>query len=296
MQHPSLGGLAIAALTVGATTALLVACLGAYASDDTGGPVDGGGGGADAPGLAPDGAGDAASDGDAEAADGADADARARCTGLPGPTMIDLGPFCIDSTEVTAAQYDVFLAANPSITSYQPLAVCAFNTSYAPHTRIGETGDDPVHANWCDAYAYCAWAGKRLCGALGGGAVDVDAAADASASQWTWACSQGGTTTWSYGASYVVTACWTYDNRPASGGTAPVGTAPACKGAAAPFSLVYDLIGNAEEWEDNCSGASCTTRGGTSFLNPSYDTCTNMQVQESRNTATDSSGFRCCAE
>jgi formylglycine-generating enzyme len=102
--------------------------------------------------------------------------------GLPGPTLVGIpaptGPYCIDSTEVTVEQYQKFVATQPSLAG-QP-ASCAFNTS------VGEAGDPdtktarkPMLVNWCNAWLYCAWAGKRLCGRIvDGGPVDYDVGYD----------------------------------------------------------------------------------------------------------------------
>src|SRR5688572_19333200 len=52
--------------------------------------------------------------------------------GVHGPTMVDAGSFCIDTTEVTQGQYFEFLTAKAGVTTGQP-SVCSWNTSYAPN-------------------------------------------------------------------------------------------------------------------------------------------------------------------
>src|SRR5262249_6416251 len=79
------------------------------------------------------------------------------------------GTFCIDATEVTNGAYKAFLAASPD-PSAQP-AFCGWNTDYSPSSFYGPDDHPVVYVDWCDAYAYCEAAGKRLCGAIGGGAV-----------------------------------------------------------------------------------------------------------------------------
>lgn len=72
------------------------------------------------------------------------------------------GAYCMDATEVTNADYAAFLAANPP-TSGQ-VAWCAWNTSYLPPFGWPATGKENhpvVRVDWCDARAYCKWAGKR---------------------------------------------------------------------------------------------------------------------------------------
>ena len=98
--------------------------------------------------------------------------------GLKGPWMVPMilptgGSFCADSTEVTRWQYAAFLAARYPL-SEQPLH-CAWNDSYVPWYWQEQTRDDlpAVSMDWCDARAYCAWAGKRLCGRVGGGTVSL---------------------------------------------------------------------------------------------------------------------------
>jgi len=91
-------------------------------------------------------------------------------TGGPAQVAVDLlgKQYCIDATEVTRAQYAVFYADSNRPT----IARCAWNTDYTatmwPATVM--TQDYPVvGVDWCDAATFCAWAGKRLCGAIGGG-------------------------------------------------------------------------------------------------------------------------------
>jgi len=115
--------------------------------------------------------------------------------------MLDFGDFCIDATEVTQAQYQAFLASKNGDTTGQP-AACGWNTSFqpfascnfAPATRASQ----PVSGvDWCDAYAFCAWTGKQMCGRIGGGARSGAKSAPAPSrepakSQWTAACTKRG--------------------------------------------------------------------------------------------------------
>ncbi|MFZ5477186.1 MAG: formylglycine-generating enzyme family protein [Myxococcota bacterium] len=80
------------------------------------------------------------------------------------PREVVVGDFLIDVTEVTQAQYQLFL----DDTGYRPPFVAEpwadtdhWNWSGGDHPAA--TGDHPVVlANWYDARAYCEWAGKRL--------------------------------------------------------------------------------------------------------------------------------------
>ncbi len=84
--------------------------------------------------------------------------------------MIRVDGYCIDATEVTNDEYGKFIVAKNGNTAGQPTA-CAWNTAYAPScAQLVKTAKSPVSCiDWCDAYAFCAWAGKRLCGRIGGG-------------------------------------------------------------------------------------------------------------------------------
>jgi hypothetical protein len=90
------------------------------------------------------------------------------------------GRYCIDSTEVTNAHYAAFLAMSPTPSSGWPAPV--------------DQGRHPVtFVDWCDAFAFCRWAGKRLCGKIGDGANAPADLANAAKSQWFNACTAGGT-------------------------------------------------------------------------------------------------------
>ena len=131
------------------------------------------------------------------------------CPGSAGPTMVNVGSFCIDSTEVTNAQYAQFLSASvtPQSVTGNP-SQCAFNASYVPSSDWPATGKDDVpvvYVDWCDALAFCSWAGKRLCGRIGGGANDYNEHDVAFVSQWYHACSANGTLVYPYGNTYSAT-------------------------------------------------------------------------------------------
>jgi formylglycine-generating enzyme required for sulfatase activity len=230
----------------------------------------------------------------------ADASGDAACPGTAGPAPVRIGSFCIDSTEVTNADYAAFLASS-SIPA-QP-AACAWNTSFVPGAWPPAAGTDayPVVAvDWCDAFTYCAWAGKRLCGAIGGGPTPFASFADPQASQWMNACSAAGTRVFPYGATYDPAACNGKDF-PDGGAARPVASLAACQGGTAG---VFDMSGNVYEWEDACQGDAgasdvCHYRGG-GFFTPGPPTSANLECQGGATLTRQPGaafldvGFRCC--
>jgi len=208
------------------------------------------------------------------------------------------GGYAIDATEVTQDQYAAWLATNPS-TSGQP-SYCSWNADFTPRCEWppGAKGNYPVVCvDWCDAYAYCAAVGKRLCGKIGGGANAVGDYADATKSQWYNACSSGGQNDYPYGDTYSGSACNGYDAN--NGGTVPVGNMSECEPAESGYGGVYDLSGNVWEWEDSCEGYvdgtnACRLRGGSFNNYGSRLRCDDGYVND-RGTQYVFIGFRCCA-
>ena len=217
-----------------------------------------------------------------------------------GPPMVNVGAFCIDSTEVTNAQYNAFLDAKvpPQSDSKLP-SYCAFNSTYGLKVNEPDTLQAPrTSVDWCDAFAYCKWAGKRLCGKIGGGGTNAftDYSNEAK-SEWFYACN-GGTVDniYPYGPIFDHTKC-NVDDYVAD----PVRSHPACRGLKAPFDLIYDLSGNAVEWEDSCdtpatgAGDHCLWRGGAyGFPEAIYSPCDNYYDNRTRDNVDAFVGIRCC--
>jgi len=199
------------------------------------------------------------------------------CPDAPGPSMALIDPevageepFCIDSTEVTNAQYALFLEEGGPPATHE---ACDEDMVRTPDGWPPEASEDrfPVTGvDFCDAAAYCEWAGKRLCGRLDGmtGRLDASDERDPEISEWANACR--GTNE---------EAC------EATEGVGPVASNPCCASRG-----VYDLAGNAAEWVDNCSEsffARCLVHEGTD--------CTDIdttRVLQSNGRL----GFRCCAD
>jgi len=218
------------------------------------------------------------------------------------------GTYCVDRTEVMRAQYDAFVTAKAGDTTGQP-PYCAWNNAYdmdpmcAGLAAVCQTGCDDhpvVCVDWCDAYAYCAWNGKRMCGAIGGASLAPASFADPAVSQWYNACSAGGTLAFPYGQSYDGKACNGADQSPTVDTTLPVGTLPGCEGG---FPGIFDMSGNVWEWEDACNGQmgktdSCRCRGagfisvngGGSGLECARD------LVDKRNKTDAYTGIRCCKD
>jgi formylglycine-generating enzyme required for sulfatase activity len=227
----------------------------------------------------------------------AEPDVTVPCPGQGGPTMVNVGTFCIDSTEVTNAQYTAFLAAGPG-PNLQP-AECSFNTDYTPSANwpypSGQDDYPVTMVNWCDGYAFCAWAGKRLCGNINGGPLDPSSYGDVTADERYYACSNAGMQPLPYGGTYTAGACNLDQPTPVA-----VASLAGCEGG---FAGVFDLVGNVEEWLDSCSdstGASDSCMDGTGsfgFPGPSGEsmvTC-GFSDRDMRGTTDPNVGFRCCA-
>jgi formylglycine-generating enzyme required for sulfatase activity len=232
--------------------------------------------------------------------------------------------YCIDQREVTRGEYKAFLDAKAGDVSGQPPG-CAWNERYAP---LIPDPADPEGAftcptdSWaletypaypvvcmdiCDAMAYCTWAGKRLCGVMGAGSADLNKVVDhetvawSKASEWAYACSQGGKTTYPYGDTYEPARCIDKSRIDADGLTAraaKTGTQETCHGTEPPFDQIFHMSGSVQEWINVChptlGAASCAVGGGAVGQPPEQLSCTGAAT-----TATDDDGpgdgFRCCA-
>lgn len=219
-------------------------------------------------------------DGGADAA--ADAPSSPCPPGLPGPTMVEIpdAGFCVDSTEVTNAQYSEFLAATADggdagfLDGGLP-ADCLPFVSFAPKPQSPGGQNEPVtYVSWCDAWAYCRWAGKHLC----------TGQSDAGAGEWRDVCTRGGTRALPYGDSPEAGAC-----NVVSAAQAAVMSFPNCEGG---YAGVFDMIGNVHEWIDECSAGSCTSVGGWAG-NGAATSCATQQPFGQRSVS-NGLGLRCC--
>jgi formylglycine-generating enzyme required for sulfatase activity len=226
-----------------------------------------------------------------------------------GPSMVSFksstkGCRWIDATEITEDQYQQFLADNPK-TNVQA-DFCKWNADFMPSQPcMADPGiasnsapDSPVVCiDECDAEAFCAWTGKRLCqGDWGGAALD-----DPARSEWYDACSSGGAREYPYGNDYEPGACNDAE-RPATGcvqveacTTTTAGTLTSC---VTPYGA-FDLTGNVAEWAAECGSIqgmtdNCHVRGGGVDTRSSAATC-KVAGDRARSYVSKTLGFRCCA-
>jgi len=173
-----------------------------------------------------------------------------------------------------------------------------------------------IWVDWCDAYAFCKRSGKRLCGQISGTSIPTASFTDVTQDQWYQACTSNnpGTYVYPYGTTYSKTTCNGYGYN--SLGMIAVGGAVNCHGPAAPYNGVFDMSGNADEWEDSCDQVSsggpvngdgrsdtCRTRGGSTYDGasmttgdtPYFLTCGADWEGYTRQTQNHAVGFRCCA-
>jgi formylglycine-generating enzyme required for sulfatase activity len=228
--------------------------------------------------------------------------------------------YCIDRTEVTQGHYAEFLSSFTIGTEVpkSDAPECAENVLF-PHEDLASiegsfchdgkiwtpdlTPNRPVTCiDWCDAYSYCASAGKRLCGKIGGGGITTSAPMiDADQSQWYNACSQGGTTVYPYGNTYDPKACEGADPAPNWAAKEDVASSLGCHGSSEPFASIFDLSGSAAELTDECetdpgSGwVQCIARGGAYATEAGMMRC-DLGANWSRDRYDEWVGFRCCKD
>jgi len=231
-------------------------------------------------------------------------------TDAGAPTMVRLPEgYCIDSTEVTRGQYAGWLANSPPIGSV--LQRCQWNDTFEPrhdcdklvtdHQACGDNECEDLPetcVDWCDAYEYCRWVGKRLCGAIGGGHLQPWGYGDSARSPWQNACASSAGHAYPYGDDYQPTTCNGADAHKSP--LTPVGAMPTCQSSTPGYEGVYGLSGNAAEWEDACAIDNQTATDGTMDLcrvrgGFSSDSSEGLACAADRTLGrVGVAGFRCC--
>jgi sulfatase modifying factor 1 len=209
--------------------------------------------------------------------------------GTDNRPVVRVGPICIDATEVSVEKYAAFVAASPATPDGGPL--CAGNDIHVPGGCGPSAASDSPQTcvDWCDAYEYCAWAGKHLCGAIAGGPLLVADEDKIKRDAWFRACAgEDGGRAFPYGNVFDATVCQT------QGAVTDIGSKTGCKTPEG----VLDLSGNAREWIDSCDDPlinnGCRNRGG-SYNSGSNAVCTGSQSL-ARNAVSPEVGFRCCSD
>jgi sulfatase modifying factor 1 len=229
------------------------------------------------------------------------------CPSTPTVSIVDAYQkvtYAIDAYEATNADYATFLSARVDPAIEPP--VCTFNTTFVPSQSWppdADSGTRPVEGvNWCDAYAFCAWSGKRLCGSIAdGGVVNSVYQLNGDQAEWFRACTAaiggtgpGGYQTYPYADHFDASACngASYD----AGGTVAVGQAAGCVGG---FAGLHDMSGNVSEWENSCveqdgGPGRCSWRGGSYADNDASALRCASTLTGPRTLSAPGMGIRCC--
>lgn len=204
--------------------------------------------------------------------------------------------FCIDRTEVTRGAYFAWLETEPALGSCTPnddlTPSCETTGSWGPDRNL----ENPVACvDFCDARTFCEAHGKRLCGAIGGGAADPTRFDDASHSEWFAACSSGGANAYTYGSDEEAHRC--RDSPEEGWAQVDVGSLEGCRSPDPEYADIVDLSGNLAEWEDSCAEGRCRIRGGSySHSGPGLRCDAGRTLMRPPETSSGIVGFRCCAD
>lgn len=216
---------------------------------------------------------------------------------IPIPASESVAAFSIDRTEVTNAEYRKFLSARkdhglchpdePKDKDHTPRYWGRFNpllddpeyARTAPFSPETFTQDDApvVGVDWFDAYAYAAWAGKRL------------------PTEAEWELAAGGTEKrlWPWGNEWAWGKCNTGGDKDGYVYPAPVGRFPEGR---SPYGC-EDMAGNVAEWcaDWYVEGKQRVARGGGSQNAPSSVRCAS-RVGFEPEYRTFTLGFRCARD
>lgn len=212
----------------------------------------------------------------------------------PGMVLVDKG-YAIDALEVTVAQWSAFKSKHADDTGIQRTGRCQ-GLAFGPASNCTPSSDPTkpqTCVTWCDAEAFCNAAGKRLCGRIGGGPITNDGDANnPDKDQWARACAgEQDTARYPYGAGADGSKCNTQEKN--SGGMVAVGTTATCEGG---LPGLFDMSGNANEWEDGCYDNSCNLRGGSYQHNTDSSRCDTLVGTKGYGAYFDDVSFRCCQD
>jgi formylglycine-generating enzyme len=249
---------------------------------------------------------------------GVDAAVAKPCPSGKGPRMVRVpaGDItqCIDTTEVTRAQYAAFLAEVANGTTVPRESTCKGATLEVDSDCLNERvtcknncNEHPqVCVSWCAAASYCKWAGKKLCGSLDGSVI-TGPKPDLRNNAWMNICGSGATSIgeprlgYPYGNDYQAGVCNTGNQCSEQNicTTVPVGSLKNCHGQG-PYAEIFDMAGNVAEWVDErgvTSAESVGRRGSIFDEDPLASGCNG--TTGSADTPTNVSpftGIRCCAD
>ncbi|MCC7386136.1 MAG: SUMF1/EgtB/PvdO family nonheme iron enzyme [Deltaproteobacteria bacterium] len=206
--------------------------------------------------------------------------------GVAAPCPLDTveigGGVCVDAREASRGAYVAFLVQHGSEAGTQS-GPCRFNDSYLPEDgwppAAGTDALPVAGLDWCDALAFCAASGRRLC----------------TEAEWSSACSRGSISAYPYGSTYMAGRC---NGDGVAPEPLPTGSLASCEGG---FAGLFDLSGNVAEWVDGCvdgPGASgsnddCAALGGSYASIGAALSCSASQSAWRSHTSP-SIGLRCC--
>jgi hypothetical protein len=122
----------------------------------------------------------------------ADSDASRACPSTRGRPMRLVRDYCIDANEVTNADYQEFVAdqrTNPFPFARNP--ACSWKPAVSEASVASEPAAAVGNVDWCDALAYCQWAGKRLCASTTNEPVPKPNLENQAKDVWFRACTSG---------------------------------------------------------------------------------------------------------